>query len=114
VTQNGVNLAIFALTIAAGAGYALAAMLANVSGLALSYVLNRLWTFRAAPPQRIHHQLARYVVTFASAVGLGVAILVLLVETFAVPEVLAQAIAIVIVAPLSYLVQRSWVFRAAY
>jgi putative flippase GtrA len=113
VTQNGVNLALFAFALAMGAGYVAAACLGSVCGLAVSYVLNRLWTFSAGERAKLHHELGRYVLVFASAVLLGIAVLAILVEGVSLPEVAAQAIAIVTVAPLSFYVQRTWVFRAA-
>jgi putative flippase GtrA len=112
VTQNGVNLAVFALLIAVGMSYPIAATVASAAALTLSYGLNRVWTFRGAPRGPIHLEIGRYAVTFASAVLLGIAILAVLIEVLALPEVPSQAIAILIVAPASYLVQRTWVFRS--
>jgi putative flippase GtrA len=111
VLQNALNVAVFALLTAVGAHYAVAAIVAALAALLASFVFNRAWTFRGrhAP---IHRQGARYALVYASAVGLGVLILTFLVEVAGVQEVPAQVAAILIVAPLSFLVQRSWVFRA--
>jgi putative flippase GtrA len=110
VLQNALNVAVFALATAAGVHYRLAAVLAGLVALVASFLANRQWTFtaRSAP---IHHQGARYVVVFASAVALGVVLLTFFVEVAGLPEVVAQAAAILVVAPLSFVVQRAWVFR---
>jgi putative flippase GtrA len=107
--QNGLNLAVFAVTTALGVQYRIAAVLAALVALVVSFVLNRRWTFtgQTIPAGR---QGVRYGLVFAAAVALGVGLLTLFVEA-GVPEVAAQAAAIVVVAPLSFLVQRRWVFR---
>jgi len=111
VLQNALNVAVFALAVGLGLHYAAAAVLAALVALLASFLLNRGWTFpgRSAP---IHHQGARYALVFASAVALGVLVLTFFVEVAGLTEVAAQVAAIVVVAPLSFLVQRAWVFRA--
>jgi putative flippase GtrA len=111
VLQNVLNVAVFALTTAVGVHYRAAAVAAALVALLASFLLNRGWTFpgRAAP---VHHQGARYALVFASAVALGVALLTFFVEVAGLPEVAAQVAAILVVAPISFLAQRSWVFRA--
>lgn len=112
VAQNALNVGVFALASALGAGYQAAAVLAGFVALVVSFVLNRWWTFtaRAAP---LGAQGARYVLVFCAAIALGVGILTLLVEATGIDEVLGQVIAILVVAPLSFLAQRAWVFRGA-
>jgi putative flippase GtrA len=111
VLQNGLNVAAFALATAAGVHYRVAAVIAGLVALVASFLLNRHWTFisRTAP---IHHQGLRYLIVFASAIALGVVLLTFFVEVAGLPEVAAQLTAIIVVAPVSFLVQRSWVFRA--
>jgi putative flippase GtrA len=109
--QNALNVAVFALATGAGVHYRIAAVAAALAALVVSFAFNRAWTFpgRGGP---VHHQGARYALVFASAVALGVVLLSLLVEVAGLPEVAAQVVSIVIVAPLSFLAQRMWVFRA--
>lgn len=109
--QNGLNVAVFALATGLGVHYRSAAVLAAVVALLASFAFNRAWTFpgRAGP---IHRQGARYALVFASAVALGVVLLTFFVEVAGLPEVAAQVAAILVVAPLSFIVQRAWVFRA--
>jgi len=111
VFQNGLNVAVFALATGLGMHYRAAAVAAGLLALVASFLLNRRWTFiqRATP---IHRQGARYLLVFASAIALGVVLLTFFVEVAGVPEVLAQVAAILVVAPVSFLVQRTWVFRA--
>jgi putative flippase GtrA len=109
--QNALNVTVFALATGAGVHYRLAAVVAALAALVVSFAFNRAWTFpgRGGP---VHHQGARYALVFASAVALGVVVLTFFVEVGGLPEVAAQVVAIVIVAPLSFLAQRTWVFRA--
>jgi putative flippase GtrA len=111
VLQNALNVAVFALATRVGVEYRVAAVVAALAALVASFLLNRGWTFpgSAAP---IHHQGARYVLVFATAVALGVVLLTVFVEVAGLAEVPAQVLSILIVAPLSFLVQRTWVFRA--
>lgn len=107
VLQNALNVAVFAVATGLGVHYRVAAVVAAVAALLASFVLNRGWTFpgRTGP-------LYRYALVFASAVALGVVLLTFFVEVAGLPEVAAQVAAIIVVAPLSFLVQRAWVFRA--
>ena len=109
--QNALNVAVFALATGLGVHYRLAAVVAGLLAFVASFLLNRHWTFmgQTAP---IHHQGARYLLVFASAIALGVALLTFFVEVTGMPEIAAQVAAILIVAPVSFLVQRAWVFRA--
>ena len=109
--QNGLNVAVFALATGLGVHYRVAAVLAALVALLASFLLNRGWTFPGRPAP-IHHQGARYALVFASAVALGVVVLTFFVEVAGLPEIAAQVAAILVVAPLSFLVQRAWVFRA--
>ena len=112
VIQNTLNVAVFALATGIGVHYGIAAVVAAVTALMVSFAFNRGWTFpgRGAP---VHHQGARYALVFASAVALGVVLLTLFVEVAGMPEVAAQVVAILIVAPLSFIAQRTWVFRSS-
>ena len=109
VIQNALNVAVFALATGIGVHYGIAAVVAAVAALIVSFAFNRAWTFpgRGAP---VHLQGARYALVFASAVALGVVLLAVFVEVAGMAEVAAQVVAILIVAPLSFLAQRTWVF----
>jgi putative flippase GtrA len=109
--QNGLNVATFAAATGFGVQYRPAAVVAGVLALVVSFVANRHWTFigHVTPVGR---QGIRYLLVFTGAVALGVVLLTFFVEEAGVAEVPAQVAAILIVAPVSFLVQRAWVFRA--
>ena len=110
LAQNGLNVAVFAALVTAGAAYIVAAAAAFSAALLASYVLNHQWTFAGGgTPHR--EQLWRYTAVFLAASAGGVVILALLVELADWPAVPAQVAAIVVVAPLSYVGQRTFGFR---
>ena len=89
--------------------------LANISGyiigLAVSYLLNRGWTFQhsgAALPA-----LARFVLIFALAYLLNLATVLVAIHSFGVNPYLAQAIGIGPYAVLFYLGSRYFAFKPA-
>lgn len=108
--QNGLNVAVFALATSLGVHYRGAAVIAGLVAFLVSFLLNRTWTFtgQATPAGP---QGARYLVVFAAAIALGVVLLTLFVEVTGIPAVAGQVAAIIVVAPLSFLAQRTWVFR---
>jgi putative flippase GtrA len=109
VLQNGLNVATFALATGLGMHYRPAAVVAAVLALVVSFLLNRHWTFigHSTPVGR---QGVRYALVFTCAVAVGVVLLTFFVEVAGMAEVPAQLAAILIVAPLSFLAQRAWVF----
>ena len=90
VMQNALNVAVFALATGIGVHYRIAAVVAAVTALVVSFAFNRAWTFpgRGAP---VHHQGARYALVFASAVALGVVLLTFFVEVAGLPEVAGRS-----------------------
>lgn len=107
-----VNLAVFyAFTEALGADHRGAAVAAFLVAVTNNFIWNRLWTFDA----REGHaggQAARFLAVSIGAFLVSFAILELLVVVGGVKELLAQAIAIVMATPLSFLGNRLWSFRA--
>jgi putative flippase GtrA len=117
----------FARFCVVGAGNTLVTLIANAAGLALGlhyltagavafalgavngYVLNRNWTFRAGGPRA--RGLARYVTVQALCLGLDVGLLRVLHGTLGLPELLAQATALPLVALAGFTVNRRWTFR---
>ncbi len=105
-----VNLAVFTLLLhGAGAHYRLAATGAFVVAVANNFFWNRHWTFRA----RNGHagfQAARFLTVSLVAFGFNLLMLELLIAGFGAPEVPAQALAIVMATPLSFLGNKLWSF----
>jgi dolichol-phosphate mannosyltransferase len=110
VTGYAVNLGVYALLVhVAGIHYLAAAVCSFVVAVTNNYTWNRLWTFRA---QRGHVALqgAKFLVVSLAALGANLAALATLVA-LGMPKVPAQAVAIVIVTPLSFLGNKLWSFR---
>ena len=105
-----VNLGVYAALVhGASIHYLLAAVCSFAVAVASNYTWNRLWTFRH---ERGHAVLqgARFLVVSLLALGANLAVLAILV-TVGFPKVPAQAAAIVLVTPLSFLGNKLWSFR---
>jgi len=107
-----VNLAVFALALnGAGMSYLLAATAAFLVAVSNNFLWNRRWTFRRDEHHRpVHHQAARFLTVSVVAFLVGLGLLAALVEGAGMPEVPAQAVAIVAVTPLSFLANKLWSF----
>ena len=106
-----INLAVFATLVHwAGMHYILAAVCSFLVAVTNNYIWNRLWTFRH---QRGHvaYQGLRFLVVAVLAYGANVLLLTGLVEVAGVDEIVAQAIAIVLVTPLNFIGNKLWSFR---
>lgn len=105
-----VNLAVY-VTLLEGAGlhYLAAAACSFVVAVANNYTWNRQWTFRR---QRGHlaYQGMRFLIVSLLALGTNLLFLQLFV-TAGVPKIPAQAVAIVLVFPLSFVGNKLWSFR---
>ncbi|HET6449235.1 MAG TPA: GtrA family protein [Conexibacter sp.] len=106
-----VNLAVFTATVhLLDVDYKLAAVLAFLISVANNFWWNRHWTFDARDGHA-GFQAARFLTISVLAFLFSYGMLVLLVERAGLPEVSAQAIAIVTATPLSFLGQKLWSFR---
>ncbi len=105
-----VQLASFAL-LANGIGlqYLVAGAAAGLLALANNFVLNRYWTF-AATRGRVVRQATRYSIVSAVFFAAQFAVLYLLVALGS-GKVLAEALAVAVIVPANFLVQRRIVFR---
>jgi len=104
------NLAVFGALLAAGARLVPAAVLAYAVGATVAFLANRQWTFGAT---RGHPagQAVRFVAVSLAALGVNVAVLALLVTVAGLPELPAQAAAVLLSTPCSFLGNRLWSFR---
>jgi len=107
-----VNLAVFALALnSGGMSYLLAATVAFLAAVSNNFLWNRRWTFKRDEHHRpVHHQAARFLTVSVVAFLVGLGLLAALVEGAGMPEVPAQAVAIVAVTPLSFLANKLWSF----
>jgi putative flippase GtrA len=104
-----VNLGVFSLVVLVlGLHYIPAAVFSFLVAVTNNYTWNRLWTFR---DQRGHvaYQGMRFLVVSTLALGANLAILYLLVSA-GLPEIAAQAIAIVLVTPINFVGNKLWSF----
>ena len=104
------NLAVFSVLVhLLGAHYLIAATGAFVVAWSNNFVLNKFWTFRRHGLSWLKQGI-RYLAVSLVALGLNLALLFVLVQ-IGLPEVPAQAIAIVAVTPVNFLMNRRWSFR---
>ena len=107
-----INLAVYtALLKGAGWHYAAAATVSFLVAVTNNYTWNRVWTFHA---QRGHvgWQGLRFLVVSSLALACNLVVLHLLVRA-GLGEIVAQAIAIVVVTPLNFIGNKLWSFRSA-
>jgi len=105
-----VNLAVYTVLLeAADFHYLPAAIGSFLVAVTNNYLWNRVWTFRH---QRGHVVLqgARFLVVSTLALGANLLVLHLLVSA-GLGEVVAQAIAIVVVTPVNFVGNKLWSFR---
>jgi putative flippase GtrA len=105
-----VNLAVYTLLLrGADLHYAPAAVGSFLVAVTNNYAWNRLWTFRG---QRGHvvFQGLRFLVVSTMALGANLLVLYVLVDA-GLGEVLAQALAIMIVTPVNFVGNKLWSFR---
>jgi putative flippase GtrA len=107
-----VNLVVYSLLLRrAGLHYLPAAVCSFAVAVTNNYLWNRAWTFRESRGD-LYHQGFRFLVVSLIALGLNLGLLKLLVELGA-NKVTAQAIAIILVTPFSFTVNKLWSFRRA-
>lgn len=105
-----VNLIVFSLLVAGmGANHLVAAVAAFCVAWLNNFLLNRQWTF-AATHGSASRQAARYFASSVLSLVLNLAILETLVRV-GLGEIPSQAIAIVAVTPVGFLLGRRWAFR---
>jgi putative flippase GtrA len=104
-----VNLWVFSfLVLVVEMHYIPAAICSFLVAVTNNYTWNRIWTFRA---QRGHvaYQGMRFFVVSAIALGANLLVLHLLIQA-GLPEIVAQAIAIVLVTPVNFVGNKLWSF----
>jgi putative flippase GtrA len=105
-----VNLAVFtALLVGADVDHRLAAVGSFLVAVTNNYLWNRLWTFHG---ERGHvaYQGARFFVVALLALIANLVALEVLIR-LGLPEIAAQAIAIVLVTPINFVGNKLWTFR---
>ena len=106
-----VNLAVFSACVhAAGLDYRAAAAAAWIVAVLNNFWWNRHWTFDAGHGHA-GFQAARFFCVSAAAFVLNLVLLELLVAGLELPEVPAQAIAVLSATPVGFLGNKLWTFR---
>ena len=95
-----------------GIDYRLSAALGNAISFAANFFVNRRWTFRAHTGP-MGAQAIRFATVSALATLTNVIAVHVLVESGGLPEFGAEALAVVIATPVSYLGNRWWTFDGA-
>ncbi|MGI8624410.1 MAG: GtrA family protein [Solirubrobacteraceae bacterium] len=106
-----VNLAVFDLVLRGGGDHRTAATAAFVVAVTNNFLWNRRWTFADARDAHAAFQAARFLAVSLAGFLFSLGVLELLVTDAGVPELTAQAVAIVSATPLSFLGNRLWSFR---
>ena len=105
-----VNLAVYTVLLhVAGLHYLAAATCSFAVAVLNNYSWNRIWTFRRHRGH-VYVQGLRFLAVSAAALGMNLLLLRGLVA-LDVDKVLAQALAIVLVTPFSFSVNKLWAFR---
>lgn len=104
-----VNLIVFAILVhGTGMHYLAAAIVSFVVAVTNNFLLNKYWTFQRHE-ERAHTQGLRYLVVSLIALGLNLVVLEALIAV-GLADVPAQAIAIIIVTPVNFLLNHRWTF----
>jgi putative flippase GtrA len=103
-----VNLAVYAVLLAAGLHYLAAATISFLVAAGSNYAWNRTWTFRASGTP-ILGQGARALLVSALSLGANQFFLLVLVSAGAT-HLVGQAVAIVLATPFSFAANKLWAF----
>jgi dolichol-phosphate mannosyltransferase len=105
-----VNLAVFAGLYAIGVPYVPASILSYAFANALMYLGNRYFTFRLGH-EGFWSAYLRYMLVGMVVVGLNAAILAALVEGTGIDARLGQAISLLLITPVAFVLFKRWTFR---
>jgi putative flippase GtrA len=110
IGSTAVTLGAYAVLLALGVPYFLAAPMAWTLGLLNGYTWNRLWTFERASHR--YALMGRYFAVGGIGLTLNTALLALLIEALSVGRLPAEVIALPVVVVVTFLLNRYWVFRS--
>ena len=103
---------LFVFTHYVGMWYIIAAIIANIFGLVVSFTLQKFWTFRDHSRDILKAQATTYFIIFLFNLVTNSVILYCLVEFFNLHYLLAQVVSGGMLACLSYFLYRHFVFSA--
>ena len=106
-------LLLFTLTSIAGVWYLYSTVVAFVVSLAVSFALQKLWTFRDPTRDRVHHQAFAYLLLAVVNLFLDTILMYLLVSGYGMHYLLAQIILGLAIACSTYYVNKFFIFKHA-
>jgi putative flippase GtrA len=109
-TSYLINLGLYSLGILLGLHYLAAATVAFCIGFAFNFLTNRSWTFQASHGQ-LGRQFIRFVIVAGTILMLDLLLLRLTVGELGAPRIPAQAVIVLLLAPLSFTLNRRWSFH---
>lgn len=104
------SLATYLLLLDAGLAYFASGVIGYALGVATGFVVNRRWTFEAAAGAG-GPQAARYLTVNLAALVANAGLLYVAVDLLAMPERVAGAAAMCVLAPSTFVANRLWSFR---
>ena len=105
-----VNLGVFAALVAADVPYITASVISYFVSNALMYLGNRFFTFRLGK-DGFWSAYLRYMIVGAVVVALNALVLAALVEGTGVDARIGQAISLLVVTPVAFVLFKRWTFR---
>ena len=105
-----VNLLVFAGLYAIGIQYVTASVLAYLASNALMYLGNRYFTFRLGH-EGFWSAYLRYMLVGVLVVGLNAGLLAALVEGTGIDPRLGQAVSLLLITPVAFVLFKRWTFR---
>ncbi|HEU0303997.1 MAG TPA: GtrA family protein [Gaiellaceae bacterium] len=105
-----VNLAVFAALVGLDIEYVTASVVSYFVSNALMYIGNRYFTFRLGH-DGFWGAYVRYILVGAVVVALNAVVLALLVEGTGIDARIGQAISLLVVTPVAFVLFKRWTFR---
>lgn len=105
-----VNLLVFALLLRLGVPYVADSIVSYFGSNALMYLGNRYFTFRLGH-SGFWGAYGRYVLVGAVVAGLNAVLLALLVELIGLRPTPGQAISLLLITPVAFVLNKRWTFR---
>jgi putative flippase GtrA len=106
-----VNLAVFAWLLRLGVPYLLDSIVSYFISNALMYLGNRYFTFSLGH-NGFWPAYVRYILVGLVVAGLNAIVLAILVETAGLYAVYAQALSLLLITPVAFVLNKRWTFKA--
>jgi putative flippase GtrA len=91
--------------------YLLSATIAFLCGVALSFVLQKFWTFEKMTRERIHFEVISYLIGSLIGLVLNTLFVYMFVEAFHIWYLMSQILSGIIIAVCNYFFYRHFVFK---